>query len=408
MVRIISGAALALALATPAVAQPAGQTEPSREVQLRPILDARLRYEHVDQPGLNADALTLRLRGGFEARYGPFAFLAEGEAVVAPVARYNAFAFPLPNARQRRPQFAVVPDPENVELNRLQLQYRAGGALVTLGRQRINLDDQRWVGAVGWRQNEQTFDSLRVEARLGPVHADVAYANSQRTVFGREAGPRMAFRGNFLLAGVAARLGPLEGKVFAYLLDYDEAFVLANSSQTYGVILSDRIPLGAQAGLALRASYARQSDYGRNPSDYAAAYWSFEGTASFAEFALGAGWERLGSDHGRAVQTPMATLHKFNGWADLFLTTPPAGLEDAYVSIGRRFEPRRPVPGLEFGLAFHRFRSAIGGRAYGSEWDASAGIRLGRVALLANYADYDARRFGADTRKFWLQAEWAF
>jgi hypothetical protein len=408
MLRIITGAALALGLATPAAAQPAGRTELSHDVQLRPIADARLRYEHVDQAGLDADALTLRLRGGLEMRYGAFALLAEGEAVVAPLAHYNAFAFPLPDARQRRPQFAVVADPENVEMNRLQLQYRAGAALVTLGRQRINLDDQRWVGAVGWRQNEQTFDALRLEARLGPVSADVAYAISQRTVFGSDAGPRSAFGGAFLFAGVSSRIGPLEGKLFAYLLDYDEAFVLANSSQTYGAILSGRIPLRSHAGLVFRASYARQSDYGRNPGNYAASYWSFEGTATFAGFALGAGWERLGSDHGRAVQTPMATLHRFNGWADLFLTTPPNGLEDAYVSIGRRFEPRRPVPGVEFSLAFHQFRSAVGALAYGAEWDATAGIRLGRVALLAKYADYDARRFGADTRKFWLQAEWAF
>ena len=408
MLRLISGAALALLAAMPAAAQPAGPTEFSHDVQLRPIVDARLRYEHVDQAGLGADSLTLRLRGGIEGRYGPFAFLAEGEAVVAPVDRYNAFAFPLPNAGQRRPQFAVVADPENVELNRLQLQYRAGGALVTLGRQRINLDDQRWVGAVGWRQSEQTFDALRLETRLGPVQADVAYAISQRTIFGDEAGPRSAFGGEFLFAGVSSGIGPAEGKLFAYLLDYDEAFFLANSSQTYGGILNVRVPLGTRAGLAVRASYARQSDYGRNPADYAANYWSFEGTATLAGFALSAGWERLGSDHGRAVQTPMATLHRFNGWADLFLTVPPNGLEDASVSIGRRFEPRRPMPGLEFSLAVHQFRSAIADLAYGTEWDFSAGLRLGRVSLLAKYADYDARSFGADTRKFWLQADWTF
>jgi hypothetical protein len=408
MIRIISGAALALALATPAGAQTAGQTEPAGQVQLRPIIDARARYEHVEQGALDADALTLRLRAGFEARFGSFTMLAEGEATVAPVDSYNAFAFPLPNARQRRPQYAVVADPENIELNRLQLQYRLHQGTITLGRQRINLDDQRWVGSVGWRQNEQTFDALRVEARLGPAQGDLTYAISQRTVVGSDAGPRSAFEGDFLLAALSSRLGPVEGKLFAYLLDYDDAFFLSNSSQTYGGLVSGRIPLGAGTSLALRASYARQADYGRNPFRYAADYWSLEGGVTLAGFAITAGWERLGSDHGRAVQTPMATLHKFNGWADLFLVTPPGGLEDAYVSIGRRFDAFRPLPGLNFSLGFHQFDSAAGDIEYGTEWDASVGFRLGRLAMLAKYADYAARSFGADTRKLWLQAEWSF
>jgi hypothetical protein len=412
MIRIISVTALALVLAAPAAAQsagqraPAGPPGPSGELQLRPILDTRLRYEHVDQNSLDAEALTLRLRGGLEARYGSFSLLAEGEANVAAVDDYNAFAFPLANARQRRPQFAVIADPENIELNRLQLQYRSGQTAVTLGRQRINLDDQRWVGSVGWRQNEQTFDALRLETRLGRVSADFTYSISQRTILGSDAGPRSAFGGDFLFAGVSARAGPVEGKVFAYLLNYDEDFFLANSSQTYGGILSGRLPLGTHGNLALRASYARQADYGRNPFNYAADYWSFEGGATLGGFTLTAGWERLGSDNGRAVQTPMATLHKFNGWDDLFLTTPPGGLDDAYVSIGRRFDHVLALPGLNFSLAFHQFDSAAGDLEYGTEWDASAGFRIGRFALLAKYADYDARGFGADTRKLWLQVEW--
>lgn len=407
MTRMISGAALALVLATPAAAQTALQPEQPDRLQLRPIIEARARYEHVDHGALDADALTLRLRAGVEARFGSITFLAEGEATVAPANDYNAFAFSIAD-EQRRPQFAVIADPQNIELNRLQLQYRHGQNVLTIGRQRINLDDQRWVGAVGWRQNEQTFDAVRLEARLGPVQADLAYAIGQRTIFGGDAGPRGTFDGDFLFGGFSTRAGPVEGKLFAYLLDYDEAFLLPNSSQTYGGILSGRIPIGGNMNLSLRASYARQADHGRNPFDYAANYWSLEGGTTLAGFTIAAGWERLGSDNGRAVQTPMATLHRFNGWADLFLTTPAGGLEDAYISVSRRFDGIRALPGLNFSIAFHQFDSAAGDIEYGMEWDASAGFRLGRVALLVKYADYDARGFGTDTRKLWLQAEWSF
>jgi hypothetical protein len=401
-------ALLALAAPTAAVAQtqPA-QPASARTIQVTPILDARARFEHAEQNALDGDALTVRLRAGAEARLGPVSLLVEGEGTLALLDDYNAFPFAIASG-QSRPGFAVIADPENAEINRLQLQYRTPDLTVTLGRQRINLDDQRWVGSVGWRQNEQTFDAARAEGRLGPVTADVAYSISQRTIFGDDAGPRRALDGDFLFAGLGSRVGPVQGKLFAYLLDYDEAFALANSSQTYGFFVGGSVPVARGANLALRVSYARQSDYGANPFDYAADYWSAEGSVTAAGFTLAAGWEQLGSDNGRAVQTPMATLHKFNGWADVFLTTPPAGLQDAYVSASYRSDRIGFLPGLQASVAYHRFDSAVGGLDYGSEWDASLGFRVGRVNLLAKFADYDADGFGADTRRFWLQAEWAF
>ena len=382
-------------------AEPAG----SGAFKIKPLLDARLRYENVDQPALDAEALSLRLRAGAEARVGRLSILAEAEGTADLVDHHNAFPFALPGEKQWRPSRAVIADPANIELNRLQFQYTGDQATVTLGRQRINLDDQRWVGSVGWRQNEQTFDAVRGEAKLGPVAADLTYAISQRTIFGTDAGPRTALDGDFVFAGLSSKLGPVEGKLFAYLLDYDERFVVANSSQTYGLTLSTAVPLGGKTKLSLRASYARQSDFAGNPFDYAADYWFFEAGTSVAGFSLTGGWEKLGSDNGRGLQTPMATLHKFNGWADVFLTTPARGLEDAYVSLGRKFDKFK---GLNFAIAFHQFDSAAGNVEYGTEWDASLGFKLGRAAFLAKFADYDAQDFGVDTRKFWLQAEWAF
>ena len=53
----------------------------------------------------------------------------------------------------------MVPDPRGTELNRFQITNTSlPGTRTTLGRQRIVLDDSRFVGNVGFRQNEQTFD----------------------------------------------------------------------------------------------------------------------------------------------------------------------------------------------------------------------------------------------------------
>src|SRR5437868_3122510 len=104
------------------------------------------------------------------------------------------------------------------------------------------------------------------------------------------------------------------------------------------------VPLG-KARLTLALSYARQSDYGRNPVRFAADYVAGEAGLAYRSLTLTGGWEKLGSDGGRAaVQTPMATLHKFDGWADLFLTTPANGLRDLYAGAAYKFARIRAFP----------------------------------------------------------------
>jgi hypothetical protein len=411
----IAAAALAapIAVAHPAFAAPGDPVKVSEGLTIDPIVDGRLRYEHVDQPTTDADSVTLRLRAGAEFRMDRLSLLAEAEGTMGIVNDYNAFSFPIADG-QRRPQHSVVADPMNIELNRIQLQYKGKAATFTLGRQRINLDDQRWVGSVGWRQNEQTFDAVRAEAKLGPVSLDGTYAIGQRTIFGIDAGPRQSYDGSFYFVGAGAKLGPVNLKAFAYLLDYDEAIVFANSSQSYGARATAALPLAPTVKLNLAASYARQSDYGSNPVDYSADYIAAEAGLAFKGLSLMGGWELLGADGdaaggaGRALQTPLATLHKFNGWADIFLTTPNTGLQDIYVGAAYKFDGVKLLPGLNAAVTWHKFDSDIRDIDYGSEWDASLGFKLGRFAILAKYANYDAEDFAVDTEKFWLQLEFAY
>ena len=277
---LITGAAAlcALTASQPVLAAPGDPVKVADGVTLDPIVDARLRYEGVDTPTLDADALTLRLRAGAELKSASgLSILAEGEATLALVDHYNAFAFAIADS-QRRTGHAVVADPMNGELNRLQVQYKGKALTLTAGRQRINFDDQRFVGSVGWRQNEQTFDAVRAEAKAGPLSLDATYAISQRTVFGVDAGPRTAYQGDFVFLGAGAKLGPVQAKAFAYLLDYDlneQAGALATTNadtQTYGVRAVAPLALSKAAKLTLTASYARQMDWKDNPQDYAADY----------------------------------------------------------------------------------------------------------------------------------------
>ncbi|MCY7340167.1 MAG: hypothetical protein LH465_09520, partial [Sphingomonas bacterium] len=341
-VNLMRGATIAAFLAGAAIIAPAAAAAetvtPTGGIVVKPIVDARLRYEHVEQDGLarDADAVTVRLRAGVELSSGPWSLLAEGETTLALSERYNS-------GLNSRTQFPIVADPENVELNRFQIQYRGiDGVVVTAGRQRINLDDQRFVGSSGARDNEQTFDAVRVEyGGIGGFKGDVTYAWSDRTIWGIDgAGARQqAIGGDNLFAnlGYATLYGTLTA--FAFLVDQDEASVsgFRLSSQTYGARFAGSRKLSANATLTYAMSYARQSDYHRNPNDYSANYLALDAGLDLAAFKLRGGYEVLGADDGRpltSVQTPLATLHKFQGWADKFLTTPPDGIRDLYAGAG--------------------------------------------------------------------------
>lgn len=401
--RLLAAAALAapIAVAHPAYAKPGDPVVVSDDLTIDPMFDGRLRYESVDQDNAlrNADAVTMRLRAGAEFKMHSLSLLVEGEGTLAIVDDYN-------DTNGNGTAYSVVADPDNIELNRFQLQYKEGGSAVTIGRQRIILDNARFVGNVGWRQNEQTFDAIRGETKVGPVSLDAAYAFGQKTIFGIDAGPRQNFQGDFYLLGAGVTAGPVNLKAFAYLLDYDD--VLANSTQTYGARATAAFPLGPSAKLNLAASYARQMDFETSPLDYSADYIAAEAGVTFAGFGIKGGYELLGSDNGSAFRTPMATLHAFNGWADVFLNTPAAGLEDIYVGASYDFKDLKVLPGLKAAVTYHEFDSDVGSISYGSEWDASLGFKLGPVGVLVKYANYDASAFAVDTEKLWLDLAFSF
>lgn len=396
-------------IATVAVVAAAGPAC-AEDVKLTPLADLRARYEYVDQDGLadKADALTLRLRGGLAASDGGWSALVEGEGTLAVISHYYDGL----DGVATRP---LVADPQSIGLYRAQLQYKTNAITLTAGRQRIALDDERFVGAVGFRDNGQTFDAVRAEWTAIPkLKIDVSYAWSVRTIWGIDGnGARQqAVSGNNILAnvGYTTPFGTLTG--FAYLVDQDEAAVqnYRLSSQTYGGRLVGARALAKGVKLSWQASYARQSAYHRNPDSYAADYYLIDGALDVQAFRFGAGYEVLGADGGTALtsfQTPLATGFKFQGWADKFLTTPPNGVRDLYGSLGYSLKALGPAKAVTIQASYHRFDSDRLGQHYGNEIDLLASVKLGRTALSARYADYRADSFLTDTRKAWLQLDWA-
>lgn len=394
--------AAALAVAGPACAE---------GIALKPLVDARIRFEHAGQDGLadTSDALTLRLRGGLEANSGAWSVLAEGQGTLAAVDGYHDGL----HGAATRP---VIADPESIGLYRAQVQYKTAALALTAGRQRIAIDDERFVGAIGFRDNGQTFDAVRAEwSGLRGVKIDVSYAWGVRTIWGIDGrgAKQQAVSGDNIFATIAYAMpvGTLGG--FAYLLDQDEAAVqgFALSSQTYGARLAGSRPIARTVKLSYLFSYARQSDWHRNPNAYRADYYLADATLDMAAFKLNLGYEVLGASRGTALtsfQTPLATGFKFQGWADKFLTTPPNGVRDRYAGAGYGWKKLAGFDAISVQAAWHRFDSDRLDVHYGDELDLLVMARLGRTTLSARYADYRAKGFATDTEKFWLQADWTF
>jgi hypothetical protein len=392
-------------------------------VTFDPMLDMRLRWEDVDATSKSADAVTLRTRAGFEIKdvSTHLGFLAEAVGTIALDKDYNAFPYAVPNNNQYRPLLATIADPQTVGLNRVQIQYATKALTLTVGRQRINLDDQRFVGSVGWRQDEQVFDAARAQVHRGAFDLDATYAIQQHSIYGAYGNPRDYYSGKFIFVNGGVKDGPITLKGFAYLLDYDRTGFInlpttrgqLDSSQTYGMRFATLLPLAKTVSLGLTGSYARQSNYGNNTRGYGVNYFLGDAALTVHNQTANVGYELMGADAHAAggtwsMQTPMATLHKFDGWADIFLTTPANGLGDTYVGFSGKFPKVKALPGLNYAASYHWFGSDVGHVKFGNEFDAQLGVKTGRVAWLVKYASYVAKGFGTDTKKFWLEADFGF
>jgi len=379
----------------------------------------RYRLEHVsdddyslDQdpefvPSKDADASTLRLRLNYRTgQWNGWSGFAEFDHVFHVLLDdFNSGGGTSPNRSPGPDQggYSTVADPEGSDMNQLYLDYAANDDWkFRFGRQRILLDNQRFVGGVGWRQNEQTYDAFTVNSSaISKTKLSYSYMNNVRRIFGQTVPAGKAKLDGHLLNAKIDVSDSFSVTPYFYLLDYDK--VHANSTETAGVRLAGNFEMGG-GKITYLGEFATQSDAGDNPTSYDADYLHLNAAwAAENGLSVGLGFESLGADSsaGTAFRTPLATLHAFNGWADQFLGTPAAGLEDLYATV--KFKAGK----WNFTGVYHDFSSEIGSDDYGDEFDVSAGIKLGqRYGLLLKGAffshDSSSPLTKFDTDKFWV------
>ena len=374
-------------------------------------VNANLRYEYadIDSFGLGPDprvsnAATIRTRLGYvTGDLAGFKAMVEFEDVTSLNSDDNYNPAGLNPASANR---SVIADPEATEVNRAWLSYHRWDTTMKFGRQRIVLDNARFIGNVIWRQNEQTFDAISISntSLLPQTDLYYAYLFQIHRIVGDDH-PAGNWDSDTHLIHISHDLGKY-GKMtpYTYLVDLSEA--PAVSSATYGASYDGKVPLSEDWAASYKAEFAIQTDYGDNPISYTAPYYHLNSGGHYQKANFGVGYEVLGSDDGNAaVSTPLATAHAFNGWADAWLNTPADGLEDLYVWVGYELPWQIPAK-----ILYHTFSSAKGSQDYGNEINAIATKKIGKYFnLLAKFAYYQGGDNGrADRTRFWLQGSFNF
>lgn len=358
----------------------------------------RYRLERVSQDGLDEDATASTGRARFTWLSGDVGRVSLGVeadyAFILGIEEFNSLS-------NGETDYPVVADPEGLDLNQAFLRFNLDEATktaLTVGRQRINYGSQRYVGGVAFRQNEQTYDGVRFQ-REGRLRIDYAYLFRINRIFGPDGGAQPAkWDSNSHI--FTAEFKPLDSHSFtahAFLLDFENDNGPVNSNATWGVGYE-----GSLSRIKLSALLSRQSDWGDNENTYSTYHLSATASLDLTLITLQVGHERLGSDDGaHQFRTPLATLHKFNGWTDKYLIPPPEGVVDTWFGASKTFL------GVTLSGFYHDFSAAEGDREDGSELGVSLVFKpIDKLAINAKLARYFADDFASDTTKGWLMISW--
>ena len=383
-------------------------------------LEIRPRYEYVDQANIanEAKALTVRTALGLNAEL----FEVEGLGAQLQVMNVTDLIDDYSTPNHPKAGYPVVADPQQTRVTQANISYAADGFVGIVGRKMVVLDNARFIGNVGWRQMPQTYDLAAVIYNgIENLSLLGAYVWNVNRIFGGETHPNPALHKTLstgsVLLHAAYKVSPA-----LTITAYD--YMIENLMDHIGIRLTGKFAFN-DIKLSYTAEYAVQNDPSLDDSDdplYVAnrqqdtEYYNLNIAAKYNSFLAGIGFEHLGDAGSGSMpfSTPLATLHAMNGWADVFLSTPPQGLEDLTVKLGYNFGGYGKIVGI-----YHSFQSdtdlVVGGRSYddlGDELDVAYKYKINKnLGLLLKYADYNAgdAAFGKnDTTKYWVQLDYKF
>lgn len=292
----------------------------------------RLRFENVDQGGnsKDANAFTLRSLIGYQTKaFHGFSVTAQAYGLTPFTDNYNDVKKGSPHPS--RTDYPVVADPEDYDFHQLFLQWSNANNTVKLGRQGMILDNWRFIGDVRFRQNWQVFNGLSfTNTSLKDTTISLAHYEQVKQVTTKIQDADVE------VANIKYKITPTTSvSGYGYFIDWNGRSLEASSNKTFGVRLDGSQKLNDRWKVLYTAEYAKQSDY-KDGSDFIDNHYYRVGAgAGYGDWFLRLDQEKLsGNSDGVAFQTQLGTNHLFQGWADVFLTTPNQGIKDTMLIAG--------------------------------------------------------------------------
>ena len=370
--------------------------------------EIRPRYENADVVSNGVDAGNAFTARTHLAITGAL-FGASGLSATVGLQSVNNFGYNKYNDGSNGRDYDKIVDPQAAMLSEASVDYTVGKTAFHAGRSQVNLDNQRFIGTVGWRQLERSYDTIYI------ANSDVKNLNLLAAyVYG------FAGVANTTTTDTASVLLHADYTVMPALKITAYGYLLASIHDTYGIALTGKVDAGAK--LTYRAEYAKQNDpsleYHVKDVKADADYYNLDLGANISGLLAGVNYEVQSGASGSSTNftTPLGTNHKFNGWADQFLKTPTGGLQDANIRLGYKAKGFGKLLGVYHSFTADTKMASASGTSddLGTEIDA---VYVNKIPGMKNlkglvkYASYSKGKVTGhthDVQKFWAQLDYRF
>jgi len=319
----------------------------------------------------------------------------------------------------RKSRYPAIGDPHDTAVNQAYLSYAYPGTgnRGVVGRQVIQFDNDRFIGRSNWRQNDTTHDGARITLQpIKELTLDYAYSADahrgpgQLQTLGQYLGDMNMLHASYALPQ------HVKASAYSYSLDFDPyvksgtAASTQLSSRTQGARFEWKPEGDANSFVPqIIADTAFQTNIGNNRNNLEEWYGWYELGGKYQGFALSGVVETLGGNGHASVQTPLASSHSFNGWAEKFTTKPNGGLEDYFLV----FKAPIPLPAadqkLSFDMQLHQFTANTTDSVYGKEIDAGLSyVPMENNTIAVQMGRYYAHSYSDDTTKVYIYYELKF
>lgn len=303
----------------------------------------------------------------------------------------------------------VIPDVAGADLNQALIHYSPSNTIqLTLGREAINLGNQRFVGTNGFWQNEQTLDTAGVNYEFGTAsNLLYRYVDNANRINGQNAGTKLSLADSNFATNNGIRPPQFLGdhdhnthlvfaqfkewdasQIQAYYFDMDIKDANALSNQTLGLRYEYNGRWNTLRTLA-HTEFATQKRTNIH-NQATPQFYDLGGGIGFSSSRLGSheitlNFQRLSENKGISFVTPLASLHDQNGWADKFLLTPSTGLRDYSLQYIWRQSP------IKIDARYHLFNTDDDNTRIGEELDIDLSYKFNtRSIALLRFANFTA------------------